>query len=181
MTGLGCARGQAPPRISSRDPFKGILSSREPGRARVSTRAGPTADQTAHRSNGYTAAGGRRGLSHWCRRAALWSEVAPAASRKAACPGMVRERERLRAVLLGCGATIVAAERRALGRNRVLGFISGSTAGARAVRRSGTQPRLRRRGKTVAVRCCAEGSVCAWTWPARGWRRGGAASRSFDS
>ena len=74
--------------------------------------------------------------------------------------------------------TIVAAERRALGRNRVLGFISGSTAGARAVRRSGSQPRSRRRGKTVAVRCCAEGSVCAWTWPARGWRQGGAASRS---
>ena len=55
---------------------------------------------------------------------------------------MVRERDGLCAVLLGCGATIVAAERRALGRNRVLGFISGSTAGARAVRRSGSPAAL---------------------------------------
>ena len=62
-------------------------------------------------------------------------------------------------------------------RNRVLGYISGSTTGVRAVRRSESQPRSQLRRKTVAVCCCADDSVCAWTRPSRGWRRGGAASR----
>ena len=141
--------------MRGRDPFKGILSRREPGRARVSTNAGPTADQTVQRSSAYEAAG--RGVSNWCRCAALFREVAPAGSRQATCPMVASEREGVRAILRSCGATMVAVERRVLRRKRVRGelHVLLGRLGARAVRHWHTSGALNLKeacGKAIAAR-----------------------------
>ena len=111
-------------------------------------------------------------MSYWCRCAARWAKVAPAATRQATSPMIASEREGARAILRSCGATIVAVERRVLRRKRARGELFLDRLGVRAVRHSTPRALTEARGKAIAARSRASSivgcAVMASTRPAVG-------------
>ena len=145
--------------MRGRDPFQEILSRREPSRARVSTSAGTTADQSGHRGSTYEAAGGEaRGellvqvRGSLGRSSAGRFEASDMPNDRERAGGRARHPTELRSEHCGCGADGLAKE---TGPRRA---ISGSTrcAGGAPLQTSGALTEAR--GKAIAARSRA-GSI----------------------